>query len=105
MWPDQRKVKAMIRLPVALVVSLIALGAAASAASAQGTCSGDFENVGGNWIATNYCQRVHAKHVASQEGMHLTSHPVLARDETPGQFCREHVDDNRTSTYCSEYND
>lgn len=95
----------MLKLPVALVVSLIALGSAAGAASAQGACSGDFENVGGNWIATKYCQRVHANKVANLEGLHLTTHPVLARDETPDQFCREHVDDNRTSTYCSEYTD
>jgi hypothetical protein len=102
---DQRKVKAMFKLPVALVVSLLALGAAAGAANAQGTCSGDFENVDGNWIATKYCQRDHARHVAAMEGSHLTSHPVMARDETPGQFCRFHVNDIRTSTYCSEYND
>lgn len=95
----------MLKLPVALIVSLIALGAAASTASAQGSCSGDFENVDGNWIATKYCQRVHANHVANLEGLHLTTHPVLAHDETPDQFCREHVDDIRTSTYCSEYTD
>lgn len=95
----------MPKLPVALLASLVALGAAAGAANAQGACSGDFENVDGNWIATKYCQRVQANRIAGREGMRITSHPVLARDETPGQFCRFHVDDIRTSTYCSEYND
>ncbi len=95
----------MPKFPVALFVSMIALGAAAGTASAQSTCSGDFENIGGNWIATKYCQRVHAKGVAAREHERLTSHPTLARDETPGQFCRMHVNDIRTSTYCSEYND
>jgi hypothetical protein len=95
----------MTKLPIVLTISLMALGAAASGASAQSSCSGDFENVGGNWIATKYCQRAEAQKVARTEDMHITSHPALAHDETPGQFCRENVANIATSTYCASYND
>jgi hypothetical protein len=93
----------MRKLFAVLSTSLIALGLAAGAASAQPACDGDFALVDGNWIATRYCQRAVAQKVAAEQHMRISASPVGAHEETASQFCQQNSDDIRTSTYCNSY--
>ncbi|CCB64737.1 conserved exported protein of unknown function [Hyphomicrobium sp. MC1] len=94
----------MHKFSLAVSVSLLALGFA-TAASAHARCDGDFQFINGSWIATRYCQRAEAEHVARAEHTHITHHTVSSRDETPEEFCRWHNGQIETDTYCSSYND
>lgn len=94
----------MNRFSLAAPISLLALGFA-SVASAQARCDGDFQLIHGNWIATRYCQRLTAEHVANAEHSHIARHATRSSDETPDEFCRWHNGEIETDTYCSSYND
>lgn len=94
----------MSKFSLAASVSLIVLGFA-TAASAHARCDGDFQLIHGSWIATRYCQRQVADHVARAEHTRITHHTVSSSDETPEEFCRWHNADIETYTYCSSYND
>lgn len=94
----------MYKFPLAASISLLALGFA-SAASAHARCDGDFQLIHGNWIATRYCQRLTAEHVANAKHTHITRHTMRSTDESPDEFCRWHNGEIETDTYCSSYND
>jgi len=93
----------MMKASAAVAFSLLTL-ALATSANAAVRCDGDFENVNGSWVATRTCQRAAAEHIANSENEHITHHTVRMRDETPDEFCRKHVNDIETDTYCSSYN-
>ncbi len=94
----------MSKLPLAAAVSLSVL-TIATAAGAHARCDGDFQFVHGNWVATRYCQRAVAEHVANRYHEHITNHAVRSSDMRPDEFCRWHNAEIETSTYCSSYND
>ncbi len=94
----------MKRLPIALSATFLVFGMA-TAASAQSRCDGDFELIHGNWIATRHCQRLAAERVANRDHTHITRHTERAGGMTPDEFCRWHVGEIETETYCSSYND
>jgi hypothetical protein len=93
----------MYKIFFAASASLLALGIA-TAASAHARCDGDFELVNGSWIATRYCQRQVAEHIANAEHSHITHHTVRSSDMTPEEFCRWNRANIETYTYCSSYN-
>jgi hypothetical protein len=94
----------MYKFPLAASISLLALGFA-TAASAHARCDGDFQSIHGNWVATRFCQRMEAEHVANEWHSHITRNTVRSTDMTPDEFCRWHNGEIETDTYCSSYND
>jgi hypothetical protein len=93
----------MTRVTNALAVSLLlSMLGPVNPAMAGSKCDGDFENVGGNWIANRQCQREEAEKVAQLYHEHITYSPSSRDDVTPDQFCRGN-NDIRVSAYCSSW--
>jgi hypothetical protein len=91
-------------LSTAGIALLLATASTTSPALARSRCDGDFEMVGGSWIATRRCQEHEAEKVARQYHQHITESPVSRNDVTPDEFCRGNNDIN-VSTYCSSWKD
>lgn len=73
-------------------------------ARAHSRCDGDFERVGGDWVATRRCQEHEANKVARELHRHVTDWPSTENDVTPDEFCRGN-NDIRVSTFCAAYKD
>jgi hypothetical protein len=83
---------------------LLAAASTTSPAFARSRCDGDFEMVGGSWIATRRCQEHEAQRVARLYHKHISESISSSNDVSPDEFCRGN-NDIRVSTYCSSWKD
>ncbi len=89
-----------------LVAGAVALGGALIAsdpADARIRCNGNYQVVGGNEIATPYCQDEYLARVAREYGMRVSGAQIRASESTKAQACRLVGQDNRVSVACASY--
>ena len=91
-------------LSTAGITLLLAAASTTSPAFAHSRCDGDFELVGGSWVATRHCQEHEAQKVAHLYHKHISESIRSDNDVSPDEFCRGN-NDIRVSTYCSSWKD
>jgi hypothetical protein len=73
--------------PVAIMLALGALAAAASPATAKIVCNGEYQVVGGNEIQTPYCADRHLAKVARKYGDRVSGRQVRNNPITKDRVC------------------
>jgi len=92
------------------VLSALALGISAVLAGAQPVsakilCRGAFQIVGGQPIATPYCEDSNVAEVAREYGIHVSAREVRSNPGTKARICRFIGQDNRVRSACAGYID
>lgn len=91
-------------LGTAGITLLLATASATNPALARSRCDGDFEMIGGSWVATRRCQEHEAEKVARLYHKHISETIRSDNDVSPDEFCRGN-NDIRVDTYCSSWKD
>jgi hypothetical protein len=85
-------------------LSTLMLVTGTSGAFAAARCQGDFQNVGGGWVADPTCERGVAQAIAGREDLRISRHPMGIHQISREEFCLGN-EDIRTDVYCAPYKD
>jgi hypothetical protein len=96
-------------MPKIFIISFSALGLAAlttvftvPAAQAAIVCKDGFQNSGGNWISTPYCNDAHLANVARKHGASVSDDEIRNNPGKKDEICRFVGSDPEVSIYCPD---
>lgn len=86
----------------ALGVVTLQSGIVARTADAAIVCKDGFQNSGGNWISTPYCNDAHLAQIARQHGVKVSDAEVRKSPGKKDEICRFLGDSGPARDYCPD---